>query len=581
MKNVLFIVLDSITNNQLFNSIDSKQKAPFLNKLREKAITGDHMYSQAPYTEAALMSLLGSLDTLDAGGYMEKFKNKKTAIDEFRKNGYKTYFPTYYPSIYPSYMTYGAEYMNYIEKFTFSQLWDYRFKHFREAYLEGKTTKKENEMLEEMLEDNFNAWIKLLKLLIEKDEKTVMLNDCVEREGLKETINEISEELDKFILDKNKYMKELFTQGEEHILFKVNSHDYADKVQNNDFREWLIDNYTETFKKIKKTQTKTNLKTARIPVKKILRNLKDINCIKGLLAGYKNLICDKDILDRINEKYDLFKAQRSFRTVAELTINWIEKNKNSETPWMAYVHVDDAHYPENFFTYDTTNKEIIESEFKRINEFVDNLPKKYCGTIASDLSLLYCDSIIEMIFKYLEENNMMDNTSIVITADHGFSYYFNPIREKYVISNYRENYNVPFIVLDKDIKPRKIQGFLATKDIPVTLLDLANIKIPEYFKGKSLLDFEGREFATVEFMGGGCPDLKRRPVILGIRDSEYEVMSEIYNNDMQIKEIYDSQKDYYEQKNLVKSKKIDIEKEKRFLQNRYKEIMKDLESECN
>ena len=104
MKNVLFIVLDSITNNQIFNSINSKDKAPFLNNLRNKSITGDKMYSQAPYTEAALMSLLGSSDTLDKGGYMEKFKNKNTVIDVFRKNGYKTYFPTYYPSIYPSYM---------------------------------------------------------------------------------------------------------------------------------------------------------------------------------------------------------------------------------------------------------------------------------------------------------------------------------------------------------------------------------------------------------------------------------------------------------------------------------------------
>lgn len=579
MKNILFIVLDSITNNQLFNCINAEQKAPFLNQLRNKSITGDKMYSQAPYTEAALMSLLGSLDTLDAGGYMEKFRNKNTVIDEFNKENYKTYFPTYYPSIYPKYMTYGAKHMNYIEKFTFSHLWDYRFKHFRESYLEEKTTKKENIMLEEMLEDNFNAWINLLKLLIEDNEKTIMLNRYVERENLEETKKKVIGELNRFMVDKPKYLKELFSQGEEHFLFKINPHDYSDKVQDEEFRKWFINNYTETFKKIKNQQIKTNLKTARLPLKKIFRNFKDIKVIKGLIAGYKNLIFDKDILDRINEKYDLFKAQRSFRTVAELTIDWIEKNKSSETPWMAYVHVDDAHYPENFFTYDTNNKDIIATEFKRINSFLDSLPKKYCGTIASDLSLLYCDSIIEMIFKYLEKNSLLESTSVVITADHGFSYYFNPIREKYVISNYRENYNVPFIIFDKDIKPRKIEGFLATKDIPATLLDLANIKVPKYFKGKSLLNFEGREFATVEFMGGGCPDLKRRPIVLGIRNDNYEVMAEIYNNDMQIKEIYDSKKDYDEQKNLVKSKKIDVEKEKEFLQKRYKEIMEDLKSE--
>lgn len=575
MKNILFIVLDSITNDQLFNYINSDDKAPFLNKLRKKSITGDKMYSQAPYTEAALMCLLGSIDTLDDGGYMEKFKNKNTIIDEFNKNGYKTFFPTYYPSIYPSYMDYGASEISYIEKFTFSHLWDYRFKHFRDLYLNNETTNDENMMLEDMLEDNLNAWIKLLKLLNEKKQNTVMMNDCISHKNIDQTIIEVYDELNKFKQDKEKYLNELFLKEEEHLLFKIANHNYIDKINNEDFRKWVIDNYKETFKKIKNKQLKTNLKTAKIPLSKMLRNLNDMHCIKGLIAGYKNLILDKDIMDRINNKFDLFKQQRSFRTVAELTLKWIEENKDGEAPWMAYVHVDDAHYPENFFTYDTDNKEIIKDEFKKINNFLDKLPKKYCGTIASDLSLLYCDSIIEMIFEYLEKNELLKNTSVVITADHGFSYYFNPIREKYVISSYKENYNVPFIIYDNNIKHKNIEGFLCTKDIPATVLDLAGIKIPEYFKGKSLINFEGRDYATVEYMGGGCPDLKRRPIILGIRNNNYEVITEAFNNNILVKEVYCTKKDLYEQKNLAKRKNLKIEKELELIEKRYNEIIRD------
>lgn len=167
-KNVLFIVIDSVSNTQLFNSVYSKNIAPFLNKLRYETISGDKMYSQAPYTEAALMSLLGSCDTMDNGGYMKKFKNRETIIDVFSNNGYKTYFPTYYPSVYPSYMYYGAEEVNYIEKFTFSHLWDYRFDYFKEFYLKDETTPMENKLLFDMLEDNLNAWIELLDLLEKK-----------------------------------------------------------------------------------------------------------------------------------------------------------------------------------------------------------------------------------------------------------------------------------------------------------------------------------------------------------------------------------------------------------------------------
>ncbi len=573
MKNVLFIVLDSITNNQLFNSECSLEKAPFLNTLRDKSITGDNMYSQAPYTEAALMSLLGSSDTLDDGGYMEKFKNKETVIDIFRKNGYKTFFPTYYPSIYPSHMYYGAKEVSYIEKFTFSHLWDYRFKHFQKYYLEKNTSEVENQMLKDMLEDNLNAWINLLDLLSKKDKKTVMMNNCVQCTGIKDTIKKIQEELKQFYKQPDDYLNQLFLEGENHKLFQLDIHTYIDKVGNHEFKEWFVKKNYGTFKRIKKEQLHHNFINSRLPIKKIVRNINNREIVKGLLAGYKNSLFDKDIMERITLQYDLFKAQRSFRSVADLTLDWIEKNNNSKTPWMAYVHVDDAHYPENFFTYDTQDKTIVEQEFIKINHFLDKLPRKYCGTIASDLSLLYCDSIIQMIFEKLEEKGILENTSIIITADHGFSYYFNPIREKYVISSYRENYNVPFIVYEKNIKPRKINGFLATKDIPATILDLANIKIPEHFKGQSLLNFEGRKFATLEYMGGGCPDLVRRPVVLGIRNEKYEVITEVFENVVNIKEVYDSKKDYYEQNNLAHSQKVNIDQELDFIKKRYEENM--------
>ena len=47
-----------------------------------------------------------------------------------------------------------------------------------------------------------------------------------------------------------KYNKELFLEAENHILFKINSHNYIDKINNDDFRNWFIDNYTKTFKLI-------------------------------------------------------------------------------------------------------------------------------------------------------------------------------------------------------------------------------------------------------------------------------------------------------------------------------------------
>lgn len=583
-KNVLFIVIDSVSNTQLFNSVYSKNIAPFLNKLRYETISGDKMYSQAPYTEAALMSLLGSCDTMDNGGYMKKFKNRETIIDVFSNNGYKTYFPTYYPSVYPSYMYYGAEEVNYIEKFTFSHLWDYRFDYFKEFYLKDETTPMENKLLFDMLEDNLNAWIELLDLLEKKDGKTILMNDCIDRDTILKVRIEVSKELDKFISNKKEYLRNLFLEDRDHVLFKINSQCYTDKIHNDEYRKWFLESYKEIFNKIYKKQIKYNLKNGKFPVKKLFKNINNKQVVKGLIAGYKNLIFDKDIKDRISINFDLFKAQRSFRTVADLTMEWIKNNNDDEKPWMAYVHVDDAHYPENFFTYDTDNKEIVKQEFLLIDKYLDNLPKKYCGTISSDLSLLYCDNIIKNIFEFLNNNNLLDSTSVVITADHGFSYYFSPVREKYVISSYRENYNVPFIIYDKSIQPKMINNYVSTKEIPATLLDLAGIRIPKEFKGKSLLDYEGTDYALLEYMGGGCPDIVRRPIVLGVRTDNYDVIMEIYINkafkDNEIKEIYDIKKDPFQNNNLINKKNIraKIINELLILENRYNEIIKEYRS---
>lgn len=587
-KNVLFIVIDSVTNDILFNKSNSKDIAPFMNSLRNKSISGDKMYSEAPYTEAALMSLLGSIDTMDNGGYMERMKNTKSVLEVFKENNYKVFFNNYYPSIYPSYMVNGYSERKYIEGFQFMHLWDYRFKYFSKLYLNNELHENEISMLKEMLEDNFKGWIEYLEKIKNNDLETEMLNGNVDKINIEKNIESIKKEQNKFFKDKEKYLSELFMSEEEHKLFKIKDYKMTDKIHDNNLRKEVINRYYNTFKKIDRLNTKNNFLNNRFPVLKFTRSLlkRDINTMKGLLAGYKNSLFDKDLYERINDKYDLFKVQRSFYTVSKSFMKWIENNNN--TNWMSYIHIDDAHFKESFFTYDTDNLNLLDEEFEMINKYLDKLPKNYKGSITYDLSLMYCDKIIKNIFKFLEEKNILSNTAVVITADHGFSYYFSPVREKYVISNYKENYNVPFIIYSEDINKRKIPNYCGTKDIPSTLLDLANIKIPRCFKGNSLLSFNGREYALLEYMGGGCPDIKRRPINLGVRTDNYSVVLNLYIDKAfkkrEIVEIYDLIKDKNEHHNLVNKKGIEnkINKELKILEERFIELKKQYkDSEIN
>ena len=584
-KNVLFIVIDSVTNDILFNKSNSKQIAPFLCNLRDNAISGDKMYSEAPYTEAALMSLLCSVDTMDNGGYMERLKNSKSVLETFQENGYRVFFNNYYPSIYPSYMVKGYDEKRYIEGFQFMHLWDYRFKYFSKLYLDNCLSKKEVKMLEDMLEDNFEGWILYLEKIKNRDIETELINDNLDISNIGQDIKILKREYKKFVKDKSDYLKKLFIEGEEHILFDIKNYIMDDKIHDNHFRDEVKNKYYKTFKNIEKLNFKRNLINNHLPVSKAIKCLvkRDFGTFKGLLAGYKNSLFDKDLYERISDNYDLFKVQRSFDAVSKSFFKWLDNNDFK--PWCSYIHVDDAHFPENFFSYDSYNMELLDEEFSRIDNYLANLPKDYKGNITYDLSLLYCDNVVNNIFKHLEEKDILKDTVVVITADHGFSYYFSPVREKYVISSYKENYNVPFIIYSNDIEKKRIDGFCATKDIPATLLDLVNIKVPDYFRGKSLNSFNGRDYALLEYMGGGCPDMKRRPINLGIRTDNYSVVLNLYiKNDFskkEIVEVYDLKNDKNEHNNLKGKKNIEINltKELKILEERFNELKRQYEKD--
>lgn len=581
-KNVLYIVIDSVTNDIIFNP--NLNVAPFLKELRKKSITGDNMYSEAPYTEAALLGLTSGVHTMDNGGYMQRMKNSKTILETFRENDYKTFHTNYYPTIYPSYMMPGSVEKKYIEGFDFEHVWEYRLKYYASLYLEKKTTKKENKMLKEMLLDNFNAWIEYYVKIKNNDQELSMIIKHIDKKDIDRNIKKVEKEKELFLNNSEQYFKELFTEKEDHRLFKINKYKMNDKIHDDKFREETCQKYKHIFDRINKMNRKLNFKNNHFPIKKLIKLIFnfELRKIKGLLLGYKNSIFDRDLYERINYDYDKFKNQVSFRTIANTFIDFAKNNKNE--PWMSYLHFDDAHFNEMFFTYDTNDRKLLDEEFKDVEKYLDGITKKYKGSITSDLSLNYCDNIIKDIFNELENLGVLNNTYVVITSDHGFSFRFCPVREAYVNTFYKENYNVPFLICGQDIKPRVIEKFCQTYDLPSTLTDLVGIK-EKCFKGKSLLNFNGRDYATVEYMGGGCPDILRRPINLGIRTNKYSVSLNVYLNkpfnEAEIVSIYDLEKDREEHNNLSKSKQINskVKKELKILEERYNELKKELKLE--
>ena len=571
-KNTIFIVIDSLYYNKTTKEKYRPNPMPFLDKLRSEGIDFTSMYSEAPYTEAALVSLLCGMDTLKNGGYIKKLYGKETIMETFQKNGYTTFCNCVQPLVYPSYSYQGLDYEYYNICYDFETLWSYRLKFYSEIYKNNNLDNDTLSLVVDLLEDNLKTWKNFFYNLKSKGEITSFIYPYVDTTDLDNNIKLLEKEIKKFNHQKEEYTKQLLDLGMNHDLFKIHSYNLSKKMTEESMRKLQ--------KKYKNIITKMFFKTMFYNLKNNKLVLEPREERKGLIKAYMNAVINRFLYKKIDYRIKSKKAAPSMDTTIKHFEDWL-LNRNDEKPYFAYIHVDDCHSSEIFYTYDTEDFTKLDEEFTKINDYMKKLPSNYKGSISYDVSLQYADMCLERLYKFLDENNMLDKVNIAICADHGSSYSFAPYRSNYVNNVHRENYNMPFIIWSKDLKHKKINTFYNTKDIPATLLNLNNIPIPKEYDGQPFLNGKGREYVLLENVPGGCPDYNLRDFWLGIRNKRYLVVvngninKKFEETDLQA--VYDIRTDQEELHNLKKTiTKTAIKNELNILKSEYEKLIKDM-----
>lgn len=300
----------------------------------------------------------------------------------------------------------------------------------------------------------------------------------------------------------------------------------------------------------------------------------------GLIKAYINAVVNRFLYDKIDYNAKSKKAAPSMDTTFLHFEDWL-LNRDDDKPYFAYIHLDDCHSKEFFYTYDTNDFNKLDEEFKMVDDYMNNLPKKYRGSISYDVSLQYADNCLKRLYDFLDKNNMLENVNIAICADHGSSYTFDPYRYKYVNTIHRENYNMPFVLWSKDMKHEVKKDFYNTKDIPATILDLNGIKIPKDYDGHSALNSKGRDYVLLENVMGGCPDYNLIDFWLGIRNKKYLVVMLANINkkfsELELYAVYDLENDKEELYNLKDTiDRKDITKELKIIEKEFKELVEDI-----
>ena len=579
-KHLILLVIDSVTEEQTVASSFKHSPMPFLDKLKESSFQATQVYSQAPFTEAAIMPLLTGNNLLDNGGYLNKFKYRDNFLTHLSKQGYQTYLNHLQPLVYPSYCISDLIDYKYDLYYCMRQMWDYRLKYYAPYYLDGTISKEEMDYVLDVVEDNLKFAIKQLNQCIQNDPKATFLNTFSQVDA-PANLEFVKKEYELFIKDRSSYLRDLFTSGESFRLFQLPVLTLNKKVPDN-FVDIFINRYQHVFKRIDTLNKQKNLRNLKFPFYKSTSHLLkgEFYLAKQYIAMYKNCVIDKDLMERVSPQYPQFKASISMRSHLDDALEWLE-NHDSD-PCALYVHIDDAHSPEIFYSVDSTNLEVLDEEFKAIEDYLNHLPKNYYGNLCSDLSLVYCDLCLKYFFTQLQKKGLLDHTVVAITADHGFSYSYRPIRPVYVNSEYTENYHIPFVLYDSE-RCKKIQnGYFSSKDVVPTLLESVGLPIPSVMSGMSMLSNAGRQYTTVEYLGGGCPDMERRSVILGVHTDCFLVIMKQPLNQVfdrhQLDQVYDLKKDPQQYKNLAKTIALSqIESEISLIEKRFYEIKENYE----
>jgi len=190
-------------------------------------------------------------------------------------------------------------------------------------------------------------------------------------------------------------------------------------------------------------------------------------------------------------------------------------------PFHLWVHYFDAHLPyqpvpalRHLFwqgpppTEETVDRTLI------LPEFIDGLfalPNVEYMTAMYDASLRYLDDQLRVLFDHLRAADLLDETIVVVAADHGESLGEHGIYFAHA-GLYETTVHVPLLIHVPAAlaRPARVPDVVENLDIAATILSLVGLRQPDSFRGDSLLrERPGDGSAFFEHYGGFSTGMRR------------------------------------------------------------------------
>jgi arylsulfatase A-like enzyme len=240
-------------------------------------------------------------------------------------------------------------------------------------------------------------------------------------------------------------------------------------------------------------------------------------------------------------------------------IRWITENR--EKPFFLFLHTYETHLPyrNTAFSrkYDPdylgrikqgrTDEYMEISNEARARKSVE--PGEFQHMSAQyDAHVAMLDIWIGRLCSAIEELDLLHNTLIVITADHGEYLLDRDFKIEHGQDLYRELIHIPLIMVDHDRIPEGvvIDDGVSLLDITPTVLDYLGVGVPETMHGSSLLSLIKGKEENGRYVFAEAPVQGKYVAVVDTREG-YKYIFRIFDGQ---DELYDVRKDPREQNNM-------------------------------
>ena len=213
---------------------------------------------------------------------------------------------------------------------------------------------------------------------------------------------------------------------------------------------------------------------------------------------------------------EFIKEEKDFPSVKCFAsgLDFLQRNKDADN-WFLQLETFDPHEPffapERFREKYKTNyrgPRLDWPQYERVTESEDEVAELKANYIAL---IALCDSLLGTVLDYFDENNLWNDTALILTTDHGFMLGEHDWWAKNRMPMYNEIAHIPLFMYHPDYKNNvgETRNVVTQNiDLMPTFLSMNDKNIPREVKGKSLLQFLEKNIdenysALYGYWGGG------------------------------------------------------------------------------